>query len=113
MHGRLRRTPVHRASGATCEPRPLTSASRRLDSQLLPAEELARGLRLELGAVQQVAPARAVVAAICARWSVPAALGQQRIGHGLERLELAHDAVAAALRARAAAATADRVLHDA
>ena len=43
---------------------------------------------------------------------VPAALGDQRQLHRRERLELAHDPVAAAVRARAARAAPDRVLDD-
>ena len=53
------------------------------------------------------------LAAAGARRGVAAALGDQRVGHRRERLELAHDAVAAAMRARAARAAADRVARDA
>src|SRR4051812_48258264 len=106
-----RRSQPQRGDTSGRLPEPATA--RRLDTQALPGCKLASDLRLELGAVQQVASARAVAAAGGAWWGMAPALGQQRIGHRLERLELAHDAVAATPRARAAAAAPDRVLHDA
>ena len=48
--------------------------------------------------VEQVAPARARPAAVGSARRAAAALGDQREGHLGERFELAHDAVAAAVR---------------
>ena len=74
-----------------------------------PARSVAGRLRRQLLAVEQVAPARARLAAVRARRRVAAALGDERVGHVLERLDLAHDAVAAAVLAGAARAAAQRV----
>src|SRR5690349_1568068 len=61
---------------------PLTSASRCVNLQVLPAEEASGGLRLKVLAVEQVAALRPVRSAVRARRRMPAALGQQRVGHG-------------------------------
>src|SRR6478752_7775232 len=92
---------------------PLTSATGCLNLQVLPAKEGSRGLRRQLRAVEQVDAQRTVGAAGGAGWRVPATLGEQRVRHRLERLDLADDAVAAVVRAGATAAPADRVAHDA
>src|SRR3954454_12245381 len=99
-------------SGAVPEPA-ATSAARRLDAQPLARPQLSSRLRLELLAIEQVAPARAVRSAIGTPRRVLAALGERRIRHRLERLELADDTVASAVRSGTAAVAPDRVLHDA
>ena len=86
---------------------------RGLDSQAIAGAERTGGLRRQLVAVQQVAAALAVRAAVGAGRRVPAALGEQRVAHVGQRLDLAHDAVAAAVLAVAAAAPAQRVLDRA
>src|SRR5215203_3420121 len=91
---------------------PKSATSRRLYPQSLAAPQATARLRRQLLAVEQVAPARAGFAAGGARRGV-AALGQQRELHLLQRLELAHDAVAAALPAGAARTAPDGVAGDA
>src|SRR6188472_2123002 len=84
-----------------------------LESQALVGVERAGGLGVDRLVVDEVAPAFAVAAAGGAAGRVAAALGQQRPGHPVpERLHLAHDAVAAAVLARAARVAPDGVLDD-
>src|SRR5947207_1300680 len=92
---------------------PLTCAARRTNLQLLPAEKGPRGLRRQHFAVEQIAAGGAVRAALRAGWGVPAALGQQRVRHRFEGLDLADHAVAATVGTGAAAAAPDRVPNDA
>src|SRR5688500_3182678 len=87
--------------------RTVAAAPRRLDPQSIARLEVAGRLRRQLAPVQQVAPARTVRTARAPARSVPAALGDQREPHRRERLELAHEAVAAAPRAGAAAVPPD------
>src|SRR5215218_11497597 len=87
--------------------RAVPAATRRLDREPVAGPQLARRLRRQLVAVEQVAPAGAGRAAVGAGRRVAAALGDQRVGHRRLRLELAHDPVAAAVAPRAARATAD------
>src|SRR3954453_11122473 len=87
----------------------MPATSRRLDPQPLTRPQATAGLRGQLLAVQEVAPLRARLAAVRAGRRVAAALGEQRVVHLGERLELAHHAVAALVRAVAAGAAADRV----
>ena len=91
----------------------VAAAAGRLDRQPVAGLQLAAGLGRQLLAVEQVAPARAVGAAVGAGRRVAAALGDERVGHRRQRLELAHEPVAAAVAPGAARAAADRVAHDA
>ena len=93
---------------APCPPPPGVSIRSRW-----PAPQATGRLRRQLLAVEQVAPARAGLAAVGAGRRVAAALGEQRVAHRRERLELAHDPVAAAVLAVAAGAAPQRVAHDA
>src|SRR5829696_8550985 len=104
--------------------RPLTSASLLiapapaasagcLDAQDVAGLEVAGRLRRQLLAVQEVASHCARVAAALAARRNGASLGQQRQPAGLECLELADDAVAAAAPARTARAVAYLVAADA
>src|SRR4051794_37533180 len=90
--------------------RAVAPAAGGLDPQPLAGAERPRGLRLDLGVPDEVASHRAVPAAVGARWRVTAPLGQQRVRHVLERLDLADDAVAAAALAVAAGVASHRVL---
>src|SRR4051794_17707022 len=87
----------------------MSATSRCLDPQPLAAAQATRRLRRQLLAVEQVAARPAGLAAVRAGRRVPAALREQGVAHVVERLELAHDAVAAAVAARAARAPAQRV----
>src|SRR5215212_10313553 len=91
----------------------MAATSRCLDPQPPAGAQRAARLRLQFLAVEQVAPPLPGLAAIGARRGVASALGQQGIAHVGERLELAHDAVAAALRTGAAGAAPQRVGDDA
>src|SRR4051812_49931702 len=84
----------------------------RLEPQPLARAQLARGLGRRLLAGHDVAPPRAVRAPVRSRGGVAAALGEQRPRHVLERLDLAHDAVAAGVPSRPAAATPQLVARD-
>src|SRR5829696_4537067 len=99
------------------KPTPLSGAmsatSRGLDPQPLAAPQATGRLRGKLVAVEQVAPRLARLPAGRARRGVPAALGQQRVAHVRERLELPHHAVAAAMLAVAAGAAPQLVADDA
>src|SRR5215211_1131832 len=95
--------------GALPPGRAVSPASRGLDPQPLAGPECPRGLRSHLVAPDEVAPERAVPAALCPRRRVTAALGQQRVRHVLERLDLADDPVAAAVLAVAAGVAAHRI----
>ena len=91
----------------------MSATSRCLDSQPVAGMEVARRLRRQLLAVDEVLTPRARLATIGARRRMAAALGDQRVAHLGERLELAHHAVAAARAPRAARAAAQRVLDRA
>src|SRR5918994_7296692 len=91
----------------------MPATSRCLDPQPLSGAQLAARLRLQLLAVEEVAAPLARLAAVRARRGVAAALGQQGIAHVGESLDLAHDAVAAAVRPGAARLAPQRVLDDA
>src|SRR5215207_7230555 len=86
---------------------PEAAAAGRLDSHPVAGLKRAGGLRRQLLAVEQIAPRRAVGAAVTAPRPMPTALGDQREAHRRQRLELAHDPLAAAVRALAAAAATD------
>src|SRR4051794_34959707 len=80
-------------------PRSMSPSSRGLDPQALALADRADRLGLDRLAVDQVAPPFAVLAAVGAARGVAAALGQQRVGDAAaQRLDLAHHAVAAAVR---------------
>src|SRR4051794_3920247 len=91
----------------------MPATSRCLDRQTLPGAQATRRLRLELGAVEQVAPALAWLAAVGTRRPVAAALGEQGVAHVGQRLELAHDPVAAAVPAVATRSSSDRIARHA
>ena len=76
------------------------AAARRLDPDDVARAQLPRHLRGLLLAVHERAPGRAVLAAVGAARSVRAPLGEHREPAVLEHAQLAHDAVAAAVRAR-------------
>src|SRR3954447_13123998 len=101
------RTPC---AALTC---PVASSAGGLEAQPLAGAQLPGGLRRDLAAVDEVAPDRAVGSAVGPGGRGPAALGKQREGHVLQRLALAHDAVAAAEAPGAAAAAAQLVARHA
>ena len=77
-----------------------------LDPQALAGRERAGRLGLDRPAVEQIDADGPVLPAVGAARRVTAALGDQRELHRLERLELADDAVAAAVSPGAARAAA-------
>src|SRR5436309_14554443 len=89
------------------------AGTRRLDTQPVTGAQPPRRLGRQLFAVEEVAPGPARRAPVRPRRRVAPALGDQGVLHLLERLDLAHDAVAAAKAARAPASAAHRVLDDA
>src|SRR6187200_2619048 len=91
----------------------MPTTSRRLDPQRLTARQATARLRRQLLAVDQVAALRAGLAASRSGRSVAAALGEQRVVHVRERLELADHAVAASVSSIAAGAASHRVGGDA
>src|SRR5581483_2501409 len=107
---RIRSTPGNLAVALG---RPVTAAARRLDAQPIAGAELALRLAGKRLAVQEVSPRRAVRAALGAPRRVPPALGDEREAHRRQRLQLAHDPVAAPVAAGSAAAAAERQLADA
>src|SRR5262245_10360456 len=90
-------------------PSAISATSGGLDAQPVSGAERARRLRRQLVPVQQVPTRRARLAALGAGRGVAAALRDQREAHLVERLELAGDAVAAAVAAGAPRAVAARV----
>src|SRR3954470_6223900 len=102
--------PIHPRRSAIA-PRSMSSSSRGLDPQALALADRADRLGLDRPAVDQVATALAVGAAVGAARRMAAALGQQRGGDAAaQRLHFAHHAVAAAMRPGPARAAPDRVL---
>src|SRR5689334_24820754 len=91
----------------------MTATSRRLDPQPPAGAQLAARLGFQFLAVEQVAARLARLAAVGARRGVAAALGEKGIAHVGERLELAHDPVAAAVGARPARPAPQPVGDDA
>src|SRR5688500_11773112 len=85
------------------------AAARRLDAQHVTRLELPGRLRRQLVAVQKVAPGGARAAASLAGRRSEPPLREQRHAAALQRLQLAHDAVAAAVEAGAAGAGAQAV----
>src|SRR5215216_731023 len=92
---------------------PKATTSRRLDPQPLTGPQATARLRRQRLAVEQVAARGAVRSPRAAARRVPPALGEQRERHLGACLELAHDAVAAAVATRAARAAPHRVARDA
>src|SRR3954447_9452915 len=91
----------------------MSTTSRGFDPQTVTGSQATGRLRFDVLAVDAVAAARARLAAVGAARGGAAALGQQRVGHVAEGLELADDAVAAALLAVPAGVAPDRVLDGA
>src|SRR3954464_13008523 len=77
----------------------ISAASRCLDPQSLAGAQRPARLGRQFFPVKQVAPARARLPAGGAGWTMPPALGEQREVHLGQRLELADDTIAAAVRA--------------
>src|SRR5215216_2358883 len=86
-------------TGASLPRRPPAAAARRLDPEHVAGLQRARGFRGQLFAVEQVATACAVLSARLAGRSDRAPLGEKRHAAPLERLQLANDAVPAAVLA--------------
>src|SRR4051812_16806830 len=84
-----------------------------LDAQPLTGAQPTGGLRRDLLTADEVAPGGAVAAALGAPRPRAPPLGDQRVGHALQRPDPADDAAPAAMGAVAAGAPADRVLDDA
>src|SRR3954453_12374202 len=91
----------------------MAATSRCLDPQTLTGAQATRRPRLELLAVQQVAAPLTRLTAVGARRRVASTLGEQGVAHVGERLELADDPVAAAVRAAAAGAAPQGVARHA
>src|SRR4051794_19537938 len=91
----------------------MSASSRGLDAQPVAGAQGTGGLARDLFSVHEVAARLSRLAAAGARRGVPAALGDQRIAHVGERLNLTHHAVAAAVATGAARPAAHRVLHGA
>src|SRR5688572_32823414 len=91
----------------------ISATSGGLDSQPVSGTEGARRLRRQLFPVQQVPAGGSGLAPLGAGRRVAAALGDEREAHLLERLQLAHDAVSAPVRAGAARPVPERVLDGA
>src|SRR6266540_4761923 len=83
-----------------------------LDPQPIARRQLSLALRRDRLAVQQVAAGRPWAAAVPPVRGVAAALSDQGEAHRFDRLQLAHDPVAAALGAIPAASAPHRELPD-
>src|SRR6185437_4659045 len=88
----------------------ITPTSGGFDAQSLSGLQLAERLRGQLLAVEEVAPGRAIGAALRALRSMAPSLGDQRVAQRGECLDLPDDAVAALEAAGAARAAPQRVL---
>src|ERR671923_76726 len=92
----------------------MPASPRRLQPEPLTFVQRPHRLRFYRLALDHVPAALAVPAAGRASRRMAAALGEQRVGQpAVQRLHLAHHAIAAAVLARAARAAPDRVLGDA
>src|SRR3954454_21668501 len=80
---------------------PMFATSGGRDSQPLPAPQPTDALRRYLLAIDEIPPGGARLAACRPLRPVAAALGDERVRHLVQGLELAHDAVAAAMPAAA------------
>src|SRR5271155_5711047 len=92
---------------------PESSPTGGFDAQPLARPQCAGGLARQAVAVELIAPPRSRLAAEGPGGGVAATLGDQREAHLRQRLQLADDAIAAAVHARAAGAAAQRVLDHA
>src|SRR3989440_2004937 len=92
---------------------PEPPAAGRFDTEALALAQRPGGLAWQRPPVERVAPAGARLTPRCAGRAVAAALGDEREAHLLERFELAHDAIAAAVASGAARAAAHGVAHHA
>src|SRR5205085_5086914 len=101
---------IPRPRNATRSGFAMSATSGGLDSQPVAAPQRTGGLGVHLLAVHEVAARGAGLAAGGSLRTVAAALGDQRVGHLLERLELADHAVAAPVPAVAAGSAPHRVL---
>src|SRR4051812_49972364 len=99
---------IPRPRNATRSGFAISATSGGLDSQPVAAPQRTGGLRSDLLAVHEVQARGAGLAARSALRAVPPAFGDQRVGHLVERFDLAHHAVAAALSAATARATPHR-----
>src|SRR4051794_27929140 len=79
----------------------MSATSGGLDSQPVAAPQRTGGLRRDLLAIDEIPPGGARLAACRALRPVAAALGDERVRHLVQGLEVAHDAVAAAMPAAA------------
>src|SRR4051794_33283692 len=104
---------IPRPRNATRSGFAMSATSGGLDSQPVAAPQSTGGLGRRLVAVHEVAARGAWLASGGALRPVTAALGDERVGHLLERLDLADHAVAAAMPAFAAGTAAHRVLDGA
>src|SRR4051812_16234105 len=102
---------IPRPRNATRSGFAISATSGGLDSQPVAAPQRTCGLGRDLLAVHEVAPGLARLASVRALRPVAAALGDQRVRHLVQGLELAHHAVAAAVLPGPAGTPADRVLH--
>src|SRR2546423_7098606 len=104
---------IPRPRNATRSGFAMSATSGGLDSQPVAAPQRTGGLRRHLVAVHEVAARGTGLAAMGALRAVAAALGYQRVGHLLERLDLADHAVAAVVPARTARVAPHRVFDRA
>src|SRR3954466_6505615 len=89
------------------------AAARSFDPQEVAGRKIAFALAGEWDSVVEVAAGGAVLAPVAAARLMPAALADQREAHRRQCFELAHDPIAAAVLALAAAAAAQRELANA
>src|SRR3954447_17607232 len=101
---------IPRPRNATRSGFAMSATSGGLDSQPVAAPQRTAGLRADLLAVHEVASRIAGLAAVRALRPLPAPLGDERVGHLVERLDLADHAVAAAVRAGPSRPSPHRVL---
>jgi hypothetical protein len=107
---------IHLPHLARC-PRSPTSASRRLDHDLISWEEVHGELAGHLldaavGSDDCDPPRLAALSTLKAPWAPPEAVGKHREPAGLEDLEGPHDSVASPVEARAAASFSDPVRRE-
>src|SRR4051794_39390194 len=100
---------IPRPRNATRSGFAMSATSGGLDSEPVAAPQRTGGLRADLLAVHEVDARGARLAAGGTLRAAPAALGDQRVGHLLERLDLAHHAVTATVGAGAARSAPYRV----
>src|SRR5258708_19622621 len=89
------------------------AAAGGLDPEPVTGSQATDGLAGQRCAVEQIASGRAIRATGSTARTVAASLADQGESHRLQRLDLAHDTVAAAVRTGAAGAAPQLVAHDA